>query len=93
MILTNLAPLLNAFDHLVGLYKGDFTFIILKKEKEFIKTVFLRFERALDHSSVCGIGLGCIMNFKLCNTQVYYIPFFLDYCISVFVLARSVVCS
>ena len=24
MILTNLTPLLNAFDHLVGLYKGGF---------------------------------------------------------------------
>ena len=33
------------------------------------------------------------MNFKLCNTQVYYIPFFLDYCNFVFVLPRSVVCS
>jgi len=33
------------------------------------------------------------MNFYLCNTQVYFIPFFLDYCISVFVLPRSVVCS
>ena len=41
---------------------------------------------------MCGIGLGCILNFKLCNTQVYSILFFLDYCISVFVLRRSNVC-
>jgi len=39
---------------------------------------------------VCGIGLGCILNFKLCNTQVYSIPLFLDYCIFVFMLPRSV---
>jgi len=49
MILTNLAPLLNTFDHLVGLYKGGFTLLILELEKEFIKTFFPRFERALDH--------------------------------------------
>ena len=34
-----------------------------------------------------------ILNFKLCNTHVYSIHFFLDYCIFVVVLPRSVVCS
>jgi len=30
MIPTNMAPLLNVFDHLVGLYKGGFTLLILE---------------------------------------------------------------
>ena len=30
MILTTLVLLLNAFDHLVGLYKGGFTLLVLK---------------------------------------------------------------
>jgi len=46
MILTNLAPLLNAFDHLVDLYKGGFTLLNLGVTER----VFPRFERALEHS-------------------------------------------
>jgi len=49
MILTTLAPLLNAFDHLVGLYKGGFTHN-LGVRKIVYQNNFPRFERALDHS-------------------------------------------
>jgi len=38
MILTNLAPLLNAFDHLVGLYKGGFTLNLEVTERVYQKS-------------------------------------------------------
>jgi len=50
MILTNLAPLLNAFDHLVGLYKGGFYAPNLDVRERVYQNSFPRFERALDHS-------------------------------------------
>jgi len=65
----------------------------LTKWERSIKNSFQVFKELLDHLK-CGIGLGLVFwTLILRFTQVYSISFFLDNCIYVLVLTRSVVCS